>query len=102
MRIKLFALFNAILLILAGVSPIFAQETGGSSSSGGGSVSTSVESSSETATRSSETVVPAMDTNTMILIGIAALAFIILIVALARRSGGKTEISKTVINDRRV
>jgi hypothetical protein len=101
MRNKLFALFNAILLLIAGVSPLFAQETGGTSSSGGGSVSTSTNSSSETATRSTETVVPGMDTNTMILIGIAALAFIILIVALSRR-GGKTEVTKTVINDRRV
>ena len=40
-----------------------------------------------------------MDTNTMLLIGLAALALIILLVALSRRN--KTEVTKTVINDRR-
>jgi hypothetical protein len=100
MRIKIYAFFNFILLFLAGATNVFAQETGTSGSTGGGaSSSTSVESSSRTST-SSEEVVTGMDTNTMLLIGLAALAFIILLVALSRRN--KTEVTKTVINDRRV
>jgi hypothetical protein len=97
MRIKIFALFNAILLLLAGVSPVFAQDAGSSStgSSGGTEITSTVERSTRTTT---ETL--GVDSNTTLLIVIAALAFLILIVALVR-GASRRDVTKTVIHDHR-
>src|SRR5688500_12908809 len=96
MRTKFFALFNAILLLLAGVSPIFAQDAGSSSTGTSTTdISTSVERSSRTTTE-----YLGVDSNTTLLIIIAALAFLILIIALVRGSN-RTDVTKTVIHDHR-
>ena len=84
---------NIVLLLVTGALPLFAQDAGTSSSGG-----TAVEHSSKTTTTTSNsTPLDNADSNTWLLIGIAVLAFLILVIALARSSSSRREVRKTTV-----
>jgi uncharacterized membrane protein len=83
---------NIVLLLMAGALPLWAQDAG---STGG-----VVEHSSKTTTSTTATgpdAVVSGDSNTWILIAIAALAFLILVIALARSASSKRAVTKTTV-----